>query len=117
MNLGVWRPGDAGPGLKPDAKGRPRPQEWECGRRLHLEKSVAQPIFEPFAQDVSKWPTSMRLHRRGLKRVLRSDTHDRPTIWYVLPDGSNLEEMLADALAQIERAGLPWLEETWRAVG
>jgi hypothetical protein len=36
--------------LLPDAKGRPRPQEWQCSRRLQLKKSVAQPWFEPFAR-------------------------------------------------------------------
>jgi hypothetical protein len=71
---------------------------------------VSQPWFQPFRQDVRRWALSFRLHREGLKRVLRTETHDRSDTWFVLPDGSNLDECVEDALAAIEREGLPWFE-------
>jgi hypothetical protein len=39
-----------------------------------------------------------RKHREGLRAVLRADVHERPDIWYVLGDGSNLDEVVADLL-------------------
>lgn len=111
VNLGVWLPGDSSTGLEPDAAGRPRPQEWECGRRTELKKSISQPWFLPFSRaDTSRWPLSLRRHRDGLRRVLSRDRHDRGEIWYVLPDGSNLVEMVADALRALRVDGLPWFE-------
>jgi hypothetical protein len=88
-----------------------RPQDYECEpHRRQLHKTLSQPWFRPFTSDVSHWPESMKLHREGLKRVLRTDTHDRPEIWFVLADGSNLDACIADALAAIREHGLPWLE-------
>jgi hypothetical protein len=43
---------------------------------------------------------------------MRKDTHDRPDIWFVRADGSNLEECLADALRAVRNEGLPWFEAT-----
>jgi len=112
VNLGVWRPGDAfGPPRELDQRGRPRPQEYECEpHRLVLKKSLSQPWFKPFQADASRWPTSFKLHREGLKHVFRSDTHDVPEIWFVLADGSNLEQCLSDALAAIRRDGFRWFD-------
>jgi hypothetical protein len=111
LNLGVWRPGGLTPTLKPDTAGRPRPREWECDQRTRLTKSVSQPWFDPFSRaDVSRWPRGLRLHREGLKRVIRRDRHDRDDTWYVLPDGTNLVEVVDDALRAIRERGLPWLE-------
>jgi hypothetical protein len=113
VNLGVWRPDDVPPSLKPDAAGRPRPQEWECGRRMRLSKTIPQPWFTPFSRsDVSHWPLGLRRHRDGLKRVMRRDRHDREEIWFVLADGSNLDEMVGDALGVIRAEGLAWLQRT-----
>src|SRR4051794_8216284 len=115
VNLGVSIPADVAPRLTPAAKGRPRPQEWECGRRLHLKKGLSQPWFEPFARaDTNRWPSALRRHREGLQQVLRRDRHDRPEIWFVLRDGSNLDEVTDDALRALNADGLPWLEETRR---
>lgn len=111
VNLGVWLPGDVEPRLKPDAAGRPRPQEWECDRRTRLSKSIPQPWFEPFSRrDVSRWPLGLRLHREGLQRVLRRDRHDREDTWFVLRDGTNLAEVVDDALRAIRDDGLAWLQ-------
>ena len=116
LNLGVWVPGETEARvLKPDAKGRPRPAEWECWKRTHLTKSVEQPWFEPFSgTGSSRWPLGLRIHREGLKRVIRRDRHDRQEIWFVLADGSNLVSMVEDAFAAIRNDGLPWFESSRR---
>jgi hypothetical protein len=41
---------------------------------------------------------------------MRSDRHDREDIWYVFSDGSNVVEMVVDALRAIRETGLAWLE-------
>jgi hypothetical protein len=112
LNLGVWVAGDTeARALKPDKRGRPRPAEWECTKRTRLAKSVQQPWFEPFsAESSSRWPRALRIHREGLKRVMRSDRHDREDTWFVFSDGSNVVEMVADALRAIRETGFPWLE-------
>lgn len=115
VNLGLWLPGDSAPRLKPDAQGRPRPQEWQCGHRRRLEKLIPQPWFEPFSRrDASRWPRGLLLHREGLKRVIRADRHDRPDTWFVLPDGANLGEVLDDALRAIREDGFAWFESLRR---
>ena len=40
-------------------------------------------------------------HRDGLQQVLRSNVHDRPDVWYVLEDGSNVDGVVADLLAAV----------------
>jgi len=112
LNLGVWVIGDTEARvLKPDKQGRPRPAEWESTVRTRLAKSVLQPWFEPFSDaSSSRWPRALRIHREGLKRVMRSDRHDREDTWYVFSDGSNVVAMVADALRAIRETGLPWLE-------
>lgn len=112
LNLGVWVRGDTEARvLQPDKQGRPRPAEWECTKRTRLAKSVEQPWFEPFtAEGSSRWPRALRLHREGLKRIMRTDRHDREDTWYVFPDGSNVTEMVGDALRAIRKTGFAWLE-------
>ena len=117
VNLGVWLPPDAWEGLelKRDAEGRLRPEEYQCEpHRRGLTKSLSQPWFKPFSSDARRWLPSLRLHREGLRKVFRHDTHDRADIWFVRADGSNLEECLADALQVIRDEGLPWFEATRR---
>jgi hypothetical protein len=36
--------------------------------------------------------------------------HDVAGIWFVLSDGSNLENCVADAMDAIKQQGLPWFE-------
>jgi hypothetical protein len=115
VNLGVWLPADAHEAveLKRDTEGRLRPTEYQCvPHRRRLEKSLAQPWFKPFRSDTRRWLPSLRLHRRGLEKVLRRDTHDRSDTWFVLPDGSNADECLEDALRAISDEGLRWFEQT-----
>ena len=112
VNLGLWRNADAlSTPRDTDAEGRPRPQEYECEpHRRALEKSLSQPWFRPFQSDVSRWPQSFRLHRAALKLVYGSETHDNVYVWFVLSDGSNLEECVEDALRALKHEGLPWFE-------
>jgi hypothetical protein len=112
LNLGIWAPSDYEPrALKPDAAGRVRPSESDCGQRTHLAKSIEQPWFDPFSSsEASRWPKALRTHREGLKRVFRTDRHDRDDIWYVLADGSNLADVVDDALGAIRGKGLGWFE-------
>ena len=42
--------------------------------------------------------------------MLRRDTHDRPDVWYVLEDGSNLNEVARDLLDVALTVGLPFLD-------
>lgn len=112
INLGVWVPQDAST-LEPnrDASGRPRPTEYQCEpHRRQLTKSLPQPWFVPFSGKRRGTLPGVRLHREGLKKVLRRDAHDRPDIWFVRSDGANLHECIQDAVYAIARQALPWFE-------
>lgn len=115
VNLGVWLPADAWEGLEPkrDAAGRLRPAEYQCEpHRRELTKSLTQPWFTPLRSDTRRWLPSLRRHREGLQKVMRHDTHDRPDIWFVRDDGSNVDDCLEDALRAIRAEGLPWFTST-----
>jgi len=87
--------------------GRPRPHYWNCPVRFNLYKTISQPWFHPFAGDPNRPMTdAARKHREGLRAVMRSDVHDRPDVWFVLEDGSNLDEVVADLL-QVVLSTLP----------
>ena len=43
-------------------------------------------------------------------KVLRRNVHDRPDIWFVRDDGSNLSEAVNDLRTVVDRDGLPTLE-------
>jgi hypothetical protein len=114
VNLGVWLPADAHEEieLKRDTEGRLRPTEYQCvPHRRRLEKSLDQPLFKPFSSDTRRWLPALRLHRKGLKKVIRRDTHDRPDIWFVLPDGSNVQQCLEDVLQGLREDGLRWFQQ------
>ena len=64
-----------------------RPAEWHCHARNHLGKSISQ---------VGEWfPGSLQ---------------DRPEVWFVKPDGSNVEAVVTDARDRVLEGGIPWLE-------
>jgi hypothetical protein len=63
-----------------------RPKEHDCQARRTVEKTMAQ---DHVGAD------------RGWI--------DRPDIWYVLGDGSNLDDVVADASERVLTVGLPWL--------
>ena len=54
-----------------------------------LNKYLEQPIFHPGEEQ---------------------DGSDRPDVWYVLPGGSNLDEVIADAARAAVQQGLPYLD-------
>jgi hypothetical protein len=87
LNLGVFYPIIAEETPMSGFRGDPtRPAEWSCQARCHLAKGIVQ----------SEW-----VHGRP---------PDRPEIWYVRPDGSNVEVVVRDATERIKSDGLPWLE-------
>jgi hypothetical protein len=111
VNVGLWFPAHAERQPKLDKQGRRRPEEYQCQFREQLRKNVEQPWFRPFSDPrAARQAEALRTDRVGLTKVFRNDVHDREEIWYVLPDGSNLDEVLDDALRAILDTGLPWLE-------
>jgi hypothetical protein len=95
----------------PSEMPKSRPHYWDTHLEFGLEKTLAQPWFEPFASPPSPaMPESFLIHREALKTVLRRGPHDRPDIWYVLPDGSNLEEVIADLERAVVSQAVPLLD-------
>jgi hypothetical protein len=91
--------------------GRPRPRYWDCRLQVRLEKTLSQPWFEPFsAPRSSTLPASVLAHRRALRSVIRKDRHDRPDIWFVRDDGTNLDEVIEDLWHVTDRVAIPWLD-------
>ena len=91
-----------------------RPHYWDCPLMRGLHKTISQPWFTPFSRPPSQTsPLSFRLHREALMRVLRRDVHDRPDVWFVRKDGTNLVEVVADLRSVFLSEGLATLEQ-WR---
>jgi hypothetical protein len=91
--------------------GRPRPRYWDCRLQVRLEKTLSQPWFEPFsAPPTPTLPASVLTHRRALQSVIRKDRHDRPDIWFVRDDGTNLDEVIEDLRHVTERVAIPGLD-------
>ena len=67
----------------------PKPKDHELTFCFELGKSLPQPWFRPPGADLAG---------------------DRPDVWYVLEDGSNLDACVADAAVAIAEHGLPLLE-------
>ena len=65
-----------------------RPKEYDCTFRITVCKSLRQPFFHPYGKNGP----------------------DRPDVWYVLADGSNLDECLHDAAQAITTRGLAVLD-------
>ncbi len=94
----------------PSKDGLLRPHYWHCTTQLKLQKGLAQPWFRPFAGPPQKGMVrSLLEHREGLQKVIRKDVHDRPDVWFVREDGSNLDECLADLVAVVTASALPWI--------
>ncbi len=96
---------------RPGPDGRPRPHYWDAILLCGLEKTLSQPWFAPFARPpATATAASVLKNREGLMQVIRHDTHDRLDTWYVLEDGSNLDEVIEDLLRAIVDTGLPTLD-------
>jgi hypothetical protein len=52
----------------------------------------------------------MLVHREGLMQVIRRDAHDRPDIWFVREDGSNLDESISDLRRVVVAHAVPRLD-------
>ena len=85
------------PGI-PVRDGRLRPHYWDCDPfRRSLHKTLSQPWFRPFSEQRDRrLLPSLRLHREALSKLIDRTAHDRPDIWYMRDDGSNVDENLRD---------------------
>jgi hypothetical protein len=77
-----------------------RPAEWLCQARKHLGKGIAQPND----------PAPRRWFDPRRPQPSLGTWVDRPDIWYVLRDGSNIDLVVNDARDRILDVGIPWLE-------
>jgi hypothetical protein len=101
VNLGVFYPEIANiSGMSAFLRDPVRPQEYHCQARKHLAKGIAQP-GEPSRRD--------RLDPHMDYAAPRAWV-DRPDVWLVLADGSNVDEVVRDARDRILADGMPWLE-------
>jgi len=66
-----------------------RPQDYHLTFRAVLGKNLRQPVFHPYG---------------------RAQASDRPDVWYVAPGGENLDAVVDDAVASVQRQGLPFIE-------
>jgi hypothetical protein len=95
----------------PSEMPKARPHYWDTQLQFGIEKTLHQPWFEPFANPPAPTtPEPLLVHREALKEVLRRDRHDRPDIWYVLPDGSNLDEVMGDLTRAVTTQAVPLLD-------
>lgn len=101
INLGVYYPAVAeNAGYGPFAKDPGRPAEQHCHARFHMAKGIAQPDPDPTLPPPPAWDARLEPKR----------WRDRPDVWFVAHDGSNLDEVVADAIEQVVRIGVPWLD-------
>jgi len=95
-----------------DKSGRFRPHYWDTSLQVGLEKGLSQPWFDPFSRPPGRQtPQAFLRHGEALKRVLRRDLHDRPDVWFVLEDGSNLDEVVHDLRKVVLAVALPLLDQ------
>ena len=100
VNVGVFYPEIANiSGMSVFLRDALRPPEPHCQGRQGLAKSIAQP-GDPSQRDRPD-PVDYAAPRPW---------RDRPDVWLVLADGSNIEEVVIDARDRILADGIPWLE-------
>lgn len=100
VNLGVFLGGIAERSrMTRFVRDRVQPREMDCHVRMSPVKGVDQS------------PATMM---RELGQVGRGSVpawwKDRTDLWYVLPNGANLEAVVRDASAAVLEQGLPWLD-------
>lgn len=95
----------------PVRDGQLRPHYWHCDPfRQSLHKTLTQPWFRPFSQSRDRRTlSSIRLHREALKHLVDRNVHDRPEIWYMRDDGSNIDENVRDLTRVVVSEGLDLL--------
>jgi hypothetical protein len=96
----------------PEKDGQPRPRYWHCDPfRVFLDKTLSQPWFSPFAQSRDRrMLPSFRLHRDAMKRLIDPAVHERPDIWFMRDDGSNVDENCHDVMNVVLTQGLDLLD-------
>jgi len=100
VNVGVFYPviaEHAGSGAF--IKDLSRPAEYDCQARFHMAKGISQPNTERRRWFGARTPVAEL-----------GAWVDRPDVWYVRADGTNLDEVVADARDQVVTTGLPWLD-------
>lgn len=101
VNLGVYYPVIADHSTRGSfVKDPSRPAEYHCQARYHLAKGISQPNL----------PSTKRWFDPRAPRPLLGSWNDRPDVWYVTGDGSNVDEVITDARDRVVMIGLPWLE-------
>jgi hypothetical protein len=101
VNLGVYYAAIAGHSTSGSfVKDWSRPAESRCQARYHLAKGISQPNL----------PSTKRWFDPRAARPLYGSWEDRPDVWYVTADGTNVDEVVTDARDRIVAIGLPWLE-------
>ena len=100
VNLGVFYPAIAErSAVARFIKDQSRPAEPHCHARKILSKGIAQSDEVAPARRVD--PRSSPTAGQWV---------DRPDVWFVVPDGSNVNAVVSDALSRILEVGIPWLE-------
>ena len=93
VQLGVWYefiPQDHPRGVKINPNGKPLPQDYECQQRHHLDIGLDQ--------------------NRYTQQLTNPAEQSRTDLWWVQPDGSNVEEVVKDIGQQFLVAGRPWFQ-------
>ena len=94
VNLGLWlREGEYVEHVRRSKAAALVPHEYACDIRGHLAKGLWQPWFRPY-----------RDLRPG------DSPEERVDVWYVKPNGENLDECILDALEQITVKAMPWFD-------
>jgi hypothetical protein len=65
-----------------------RPQDYDLTFRAVLGKNLRQPVFHPYGRD---------------------EASDRPDVWYVAPDGQDLDRVVDDGVTVLKGQGLPFI--------
>jgi hypothetical protein len=96
----------------PTRDGRLRPHYWHCDPFSQtMQKSLVQPWFVPFGKPVDRrMLPSFRLHREALSKLIDRSVRDRPDIWFMREDGSNLVENVDDMVSVVLTQGLDRLD-------
>ena len=100
VNVGVFFPAiaDRSP-FGASVRDRARPDEPTCHLRRTITKGSAQDY------DIPPGSPGFGSATLGSARWV-----DRPDLWLVLPDGSNLEAVVRDATERVIADGVPWLD-------
>ena len=97
----------------PTRLGRLRPRYWHCDPfNRSMEKTVSQPWFRSFTRPADpRVPLALRLHEEALRKLTSRAAHDRPDVWYMRDDGSNLDDNRRDMTSVVLTVGLDLVDQ------